>query len=395
MKKINFDQLFFNSILELKKKSLDRNLRLLTKIDTVKIKYKRKTLLNFSSNDYLGLSQNNTIKNDTIKIIKKYGIGSGSSRLVSGNFDFHEKIERELAKKKKSETTIIFSTGYLANYSILSSILSSNIFKKNPIVFSDKLNHQCIYEGCKDKRINFLRFHHNDMNHLEYLLKKNKFKQNPKFILSESIFSMDGDFADIESLVNLKKKYNSFLFLDEAHATGVYGKNGFGLSLEFNNDIDCVTGTFSKAFGSFGAYVSCSKNLKSFLINKCPSFIYSTSLPFSLLASIYSGIKIIPKLKNERKKLIKNSYLLRTMLNKEGFNIGNSQTNIIPIIIGNSKKALIISKKLEKKGFYVVPIRPPSVPPNSSRLRISITSSHSQNNIKKLFKFLKMFKNEM
>ena len=395
MKKINFDQLFFNSILELKKKSLDRHLRLLTKIDTVKIKYKRKTLLNFSSNDYLGLSQNNTIKNDTIKIIKKYGIGSGSSRLVSGNFDFHEKIERELAKKKKSETTIIFSTGYLANYSILSSILSSNIFKKNPIVFSDKLNHQCIYEGCKDKRINFLRFHHNNMNHLEYLLKKNKFKQNPKFILSESIFSMDGDFADIESLVNLKKKYNSFLFLDEAHATGVYGKNGFGLSLEFNNDIDCVTGTFSKAFGSFGAYVSCSKNLKSFLINKCPSFIYSTSLPFSLLASIYSGIKIIPKLKNERKKLIKNSYFLRTMLNKEGFNIGNSQTNIIPIIIGNSKKALIISKKLEKKGFYVVPIRPPSVPPNSSRLRISITSSHSQNNIKKLFKFLKMFKNEM
>ena len=395
MKKINFDQLFFNSILELKKKSLDRHLRLLTKIDTVKIKYKRKTLLNFSSNDYLGLSQNNTIKNDTIKIIKKYGIGSGSSRLVSGNFDFHEKIERELAKKKKSETTIIFSTGYLANYSILSSILSSNIFKKNPIVFSDKLNHQCIYEGCKDKRINFLRFHHNDMNHLEYLLKKNKFKQNPKFILSESIFSMDGDFADIQSLVNLKKKYNSFLFLDEAHATGVYGKNGFGLSLEFNNDIDCVTGTFSKAFGSFGAYVSCSKNLKSFLINKCPSFIYSTSLPFSLLASIYSAIKIIPKLKNERKKLIKNSYFLRTMLNKEGFNIGNSQTNIIPIIIGNSKKALIISKKLEKKGFYVVPIRPPSVPPNSSRLRISITSSHSQNNIKKLFKFLKMFKNEM
>ena len=311
MKKINFDQLFFNSILELKKKSLDRNLRLLTKIDTVKIKYKRKTLLNFSSNDYLGLSQNNTIKNDTIKIIKKYGIGSGSSRLVSGNFDFHEKIERELAKKKKSETTIIFSTGYLANYSILSSILSSNIFKKNPIVFSDKLNHQCIYEGCKDKRINFLRFHHNDMNHLEYLLKKNKFKQNPKFILSESIFSMDGDFADIQSLVNLKKKYNSFLFLDEAHATGVYGKNGFGLSLEFNNDIDCVTGTFSKAFGSFGAYVSCSKNLKLFLINKCPSFIYSTSLPFSLLASIYSGIKIIPKLKNERKKLIKKMSILQ------------------------------------------------------------------------------------
>jgi len=395
MKKINYDQFFFNSLNELKIKGLDRYLKTLIKIDPIKVKYKNRVLLNFSSNDYLGLSQNNIIKRDTIKIIKKYGIGSGSSRLVSGNFDFHEKIESDLAKKKKSEVAIIFSTGYLANYSILSTIFSSNIFKKNPIVFSDRLNHQCIYEGCKNKKINFFRFRHNDMNHLEYLLKKNKFKQNPKFILSESVFSMDGDFADIAGLVNLKKKYNSFLFLDEAHATGIYGDNGFGLSTKFSNDIDCVTGTFSKAFGSFGAYVSCSKNLKSFLINKCSSFIYSTSLPFSLLASIYSGIKIIPKLKNERKKLIKNSYFLRKILKKDNFDIGNSQTNIIPIIIGDSKKTILISKKLEKKGFYVVPIRPPSVPPNSSRLRISISSCHSQNNIKKLFNSLKMFKNRI
>ena len=395
MKKINYDQFFFNSLNELKIKGLDRHLKTLIKIDPIKIKYRNRVLLNFSSNDYLGLSQNNIIKRDTIKIIKKYGIGSGSSRLVTGNFDFHEKIENDLAKKKKSEAAIIFSTGYLANYSILSTIFSSNIFKKNPIVFSDKLNHQCIYEGCENKKINFLRFHHNDMNHLEYLLKKNKFKQNPKFILSESVFSMDGDFADIAGLVNLKKKYNSFLFLDEAHATGIYGDNGFGLSTKFSNDIDCVTGTFSKAFGSFGAYVSCSKNLKSFLINKCPSFIYSTSLPFSLLASIYSGIKIIPKLKNERKKLIKNSYFLRKILKKDNFDIGNSQSNIIPIIIGDSKKTIFVSKKLEKKGFYVAPIRPPSVPPNSSRLRISISSCHSQNNIKELFNSLKMFKNRI
>ena len=179
MKKINFNQFFFNSISELKKKNLDRSLKLLTKIDPIKVKYKQKTLLNFSSNDYLGLSQNKTIKNDTIKIIKKYGIGSGSSRLVSGNFDFHEKIENELAKKKKSEAAIIFSTGYLANYSILSSIFNSNIFKKKPLVFSDKLNHQCIYEGCKNKNINFFRFHHNDMNHLEYLLKKINLNQIP------------------------------------------------------------------------------------------------------------------------------------------------------------------------------------------------------------------------
>ena len=395
MKKINYDQFFFNSLNELKTQGLDRYLKTLIKINPIKIKYKNRVLLNFSSNDYLGLSQNNIIKRDTIKIIKEYGIGSGSSRLVSGNFDFHEKIETELAKKKKSEAAIIFSTGYLANYSILSSIFSSNLFKKTPIIFSDKLNHQCIYEGCKNKKINFLRFHHNDINHLEYLLKKNKLKRNPKFILSESVFSMDGDFADIKALVYLKKKYNSFLFLDEAHATGIYGDNGFGLSTNFSKDIDCVTGTFSKAFGSFGAYISCSKNLKSFLINKCPSFMYSTALPFSLLASIYSSIKMIPKLKNERKKLIKNSFYLREVLKRENFNIGNSQTNIIPVIIGDPKKTILISKELENKGLYVAPIRPPSVPQNSSRLRISISTCHSQNNIKKLFNSLKMFKNKI
>ena len=392
MKKFNFDQIFLRSILELRKKNLDRSLKSLKKISSIKVKYKDKILINFSSNDYLGLSQNKIMKNDTIRVIKKHGIGSGSSRLVSGNFDFHEKIESLLAKKKRSQSSIIFSTGYLANYSVLSSILSSDVFTKTPIVFSDKLNHQCIYEGCKNKKINFLRFKHNDMNPLEYLLKKNKLKSNPKFILSESVFSMDGDFADIKNLVYLKKKYNSFLFLDEAHATGIYGNEGFGFSTKFKNDIDCVTGTFSKAFGSFGAYISCRKNLKSFLINKCPSFIYSTSLPFSLLASIYSAIKIIPKLNNERKKLIKNSFIFRNMLKKENFNIGNSQTNIIPIIIGNTNKTILISKKLEKKGIYIVPIRPPSVPSNTSRLRISISSNHSQNDIKKLFNLLKNLK---
>ena len=302
-----------------------------------------------------------------------------------------EKVEDLLAKKKKSESTIIFSTGYLANYSVLSSILDSKIFKKDPIVFSDKLNHQCIYEGCKNNNIKFLRFHHNDMNHLELLLKKNLLKNNPKFILSESIFSMDGDFAKIKDLIYLKKKYGTFLFLDEAHSTGVYGKNGFGLSTEFSNEIDCVTGTFSKAFGSFGAYVSCSLKLKNFLINKCSSFIYSTSLPFSLLASIYSAIKIIPKLKKERKKLIKNASFLRNYLIDNNFNINNSQSHIIPIIIGDIKKTMKISKNLEKKGFYVVPIRPPTVPSNSSRIRISLSSFHSKDDIKR---FLKIFKKE-
>jgi 8-amino-7-oxononanoate synthase len=327
-------------------------------------------------------------------MIKQYGIGSGSSRLVSGNYDLHEETESILAKKKNSEDSLIFSTGYLVNYSVLSSIFNSDIFKKSPIVLSDKLNHQCIYEACKSKKIHFLRFQHNNLNHLEDLLKKNKNKSNPKFILSESIFSMDGDIANIEGLVMLKKKYKAFLFLDEAHATGVYGKNGFGLSVKFSKDIDCVTGTFSKAFGSFGAYVACSKKFKSFLINNCPSFIYSTALPFSLLASILSAIKIVPKLGKQRQILRNNSLFLRNSLKYAGFNICNSQTHIVPIIIGDPNKTILISNKLENKGLYLAPIRPPSVPSNSSRLRISVSSLHKLNHLNTLIKELKNLSHE-
>ena len=394
MKKFIFDQLFFNEYRESKKKGLDRKLKTLTKISQIKIRYNNKVLLNFSSNDYLGLSENRYLKNQTIKMIKQYGIGSGSSRLVSGNYDLHEETESILAKKKNSEDSLIFSTGYLVNYSVLSSIFNSDIFKKSPIVLSDKLNHQCIYEACKSKKIHFLRFQHNNLNHLEDLLKKNKNKSNPKFILSESIFSMDGDIANIEGLVMLKKKYKAFLFLDEAHATGVYGKNGFGLSVKFSKDIDCVTGTFSKAFGSFGAYVACSKKFKSFLINNCPSFIYSTALPFSLLASILSAIKIVPKLGKQRQILRNNSLFLRNSLKYAGFNICNSQTHIVPIIIGDPNKTILISNKLENKGLYLAPIRPPSVPSNSSRLRISVSSLHKLNHLNTLIKELKNLSHE-
>ncbi|PPR45490.1 MAG: 8-amino-7-oxononanoate synthase [Alphaproteobacteria bacterium MarineAlpha6_Bin1] len=394
MKKSIFDQLFFNEYRESKKKGLDRKLKTLTKISQIKIRYNNKVLLNFSSNDYLGLSENRYLKNQTIKMIKQYGIGSGSSRLVSGNYDLHEETESILAKKKNSEDSLIFSTGYLVNYSVLSSIFNSDIFKKSPIVLSDKLNHQCIYEACKSKKIHFLRFQHNNLNHLEDLLKKNKNKSNPKFILSESIFSMDGDIANIEGLVMLKKKYKAFLFLDEAHATGVYGKNGFGLSVKFSKDIDCVTGTFSKAFGSFGAYVACSKKFKSFLINNCPSFIYSTALPFSLLASILSAIKIVPKLGKQRQILRNNSLFLRNSLKYAGFNICNSQTHIVPIIIGDPNKTILISNKLENKGLYLAPIRPPSVPSNSSRLRISVSSLHKLNHLNTLIKELKNLSHE-
>ena len=394
MKKSIFDQLFFNEYRESKKKGLDRKLKTLTKISPIKIRFNNKVLLNFSSNDYLGLSENRYLKNQTIKMIKKYGIGSGSSRLVSGNYDLHEETESILAKKKNSEDSLIFSTGYLANYSVLSSIFNSDIFKKSPIVLSDKLNHQCIYEACKSKKIHFLRFQHSNLNHLEDLLKKNKNKSNPKFILSESIFSMDGDIANIEGLIMLKKKYNTFLFLDEAHATGIYGKNGFGLSVKFSKDIDCVTGTFSKAFGSFGAYVACSKKFKSFLINNCPSFIYSTALPFSLLASILSAIKIVPKLGKQRQILRNNSLFLRNSLKYVGFNICNSQTHIVPIIIGDPNKTILISNKLENKGLYLAPIRPPSVPSNSSRLRISVSSLHKLNHLNTLIKELKNLSHE-
>lgn len=329
-------------------------------------------LLNLSSNDYLGLSTNKQLLKEFINSKledDEFLFSSASSRLLTGSSSVYNLLEKNLAKLFKKEKALIFNTGYQCNLGVLSSIV-----RKNDIIFSDKLNHASIIDGIKLSNGTFYRYKHLDYNHLEYLLKTYRNKYKNAFIISESIFSMDGDVANIDILIDLKKKYNCILIIDEAHAFGVYGKNLCGYFENNLDNIDIITATFGKALASQGAFAVANKNIINFLINKARSFIFSTSIPsVSVLWVNWLLNEKFELIQNQQKKLHKLLIKIEQYLNKT--NLSNSKTQIIPIIIGNNEKTIKISKKLFDNKFLALPIRTPSVPPNKARLRISLTSN--------------------
>ena len=329
-------------------------------------------LLNLSSNDYLGLSTNKQLLKEFINSKledDEFLFSSASSRLLTGSSSVYNLLEKNLAKMFKKEKALIFNTGYQCNLGVLSSIV-----RKNDIIFSDKLNHASIIDGIKLSNGTFYRYKHLDYNHLEYLLKTYRNKYKNAFIISESIFSMDGDVANIDILIDLKKKYNCILIIDEAHAFGVYGKNLCGYFENNLDNIDIITATFGKALASQGAFAVANKNIINFLINKARSFIFSTSIPsVSVLWVNWLLNEKFELIQNQQKKLHKLLIKIEQYLNKT--NLSNSKTQIIPIIIGNNEKTIKISKKLFDNKFLALPIRTPSVPPNKARLRISLTSN--------------------
>lgn len=329
-------------------------------------------LLNLSSNDYLGLSTNKQLLKEFINSKledDEFLFSSASSRLLTGSSSVYNLLEKNLARMFKKEKALIFNTGYQCNLGVLSSIV-----RKNDIIFSDKLNHASIIDGIKLSNGTFYRYKHLDYNHLEYLLKTYRNKYKNAFIISESIFSMDGDVANIDILIDLKKKYNCILIIDEAHAFGVYGKNLCGYFENNLDNIDIITATFGKALASQGAFAVANKNIINFLINKARSFIFSTSIPsVSVLWVNWLLNEKFELIQNQQKKLHKLLIKIEQYLNKT--NLSNSKTQIIPIIIGNNEKTIKISKKLFDNKFLALPIRTPSVPPNKARLRISLTSN--------------------
>ncbi|NRA73605.1 MAG: aminotransferase class I/II-fold pyridoxal phosphate-dependent enzyme [Rickettsiales bacterium] len=346
---------------------------------------KLQNYIDFSSSDYLCLSQHPTIIKQSKEFLEKFGTTSSGSRLLSGNLPIFEELEQKIAKSKNTEDTIIFNSAYQANSSIISALLNKKIC--TPLVLADKLIHASIHEGFTIAGIKQLRYRHLDMNHLEDLLKEYK-SASEKFIFSETVFSMDGDVLDIKSISFLAQKYNAFLCLDEAHSIGIYGNNGYGISL--NEGI--AIGSFSKGLGSLGGFASCSKIFKSYLINQSKNFIYSTALPPAIIGANLAAWQLLPNLDKERDSITQNSYYLRKQLRDCGFNIGNSSSHIIPIIIGSEQETLSYAHYLKKSKILVSAIRPPSVPPNTSRLRIVINASHSKSDIDSLVNLLKTYK---
>lgn len=333
--------------------------------------------LNLSTNDYLSLAHHPAVHKRAQEWIDIYGTGSEASRLVTGNIECFHAVEDKIARLKQKEATLIFPSGFQANASILHALLDKRILGSEPLVFADKLNHSSMHFGCAAAQVRQIRYRHLDMDHLSQLLKKHQDKKNPRFILTESVFSMDGDIAPMEIICELAEQHNCIVICDDAHATGILGKNGQGLS----DKADIVIGTFSKAMGSIGAYVACSENIRNFLLNHCTGIIYSTALPPSVLGSIDAALDLLPNLEDKRETVKKLAAEFREKLNNIGLDTAQSATQIVPIVIGDTQKALDIAAWLRSEGYWVTPIRPPTVPKGTSRLRVSFCPDHPQQKV--------------
>ena len=374
---------------KIKKSGLYRELNIVESAQGTHLEIKGKTYLSFCSNNYLGLANNPLVIKAVKDAVGKYGWGAGASRLVSGNMRLHEVLEGEISKFKGKEASIVFPTGYMANIGTISSLVS-----KGDLVICDKLNHASIIDGCRLSGAGFRVYPHCDMKKLENVLKKAT-KYSRKLIVTDTVFSMDGDIAPLPDIVRIAHKYKAMVMADEAHGTGVFGKRGGGVVEHFNlsKKIDIVMGTLSKAVGSLGGYVSGDEDLINFLRNKARPFMYTTALPPAVCAASIAGIKLIQKNPLLRKSLWNNVRYLKKELDLLNFNLIPSESPIIPILIGDAKKAVDVSKFLYKKGILILAIRPPTVPAKSSRLRMTVMSTHTKKDLEKLLDVLSNVQN--
>lgn len=333
-----------------------------------------KEYIDFSSNDYLGLSGHPELIEEAKKTLDKFGAASCASRLMSGDLELHHQLEEAIARFKSKEAALVFNSGYQANIGIISSL-----YKKGDCIFSDRLNHASIVDGIILSQARLFRFRHNDTSNLESLLKKERRKFANALIITESVFSMDGDRAPLKELAALKEKYNCAFFVDEAHATGIFGRDGAGLVQEegLEKRVDFIMGTFSKALAGFGAYLAASRKTIDYLVNTSRSFIYSTALPPSVIAGNLKSIELVKQEPFRRQRLLESAAYFLSALKDKGFQIkGSSQ--IVPLVIGDNVKAVESAQKLKEKGYWVLPVRPPSVPPNEARLRFSLNYYHDK-----------------
>ncbi|MDR0617817.1 MAG: pyridoxal phosphate-dependent aminotransferase family protein [Endomicrobium sp.] len=385
-----FNKLLSQQLSEMENSGLKRFLRNVDCSPTSKIKLQGKDFINFSSNNYLDLAGDKEIEKKAINIIKIYGLSATSSRLVSGNISVHKGLEEKLALFKNKKACLVYPSGYQTNLGVISALIS---YQKDACIIMDKLNHASIWDGAKLSGSRIFVYKHCDMNSLEKVLKRAE-NYNLKLAITESVFSMDGDITPMKDFINLCQKYKAVSMVDEAHSTGVFGNQGKGLADTFgiSDKIDIIIGTLSKAFALQGGFVCGSKTLIDFLINKCRSFIYTTAISPFLAAIAIETLEIIKKSDNRRETLYDNAKILKSKLIDLGFNIGKSESQIIPIITETVENTEKLSLHLLKNNIYTPSIKPPTVPNSKARIRISLTAGHSIKDIDLLVNALKLYK---
>ncbi len=346
------------------------------------ITIKGKRLLNFSSNDYLSLSSEPEVIEAAKKAIEHHGMGAGASRLLSGGTTAHERLEQLLAEFKSTESALLFNSGYAANTGIIPAISDSDTY-----IFSDELNHASIIDGCRLSRAKVFIYKHCDTGHLKRLLRQSRSKK--KIIVTDTVFSMDGDIAPLDELKELADSEGALLYIDDAHGTGVLGE-GYGAMKHFGiepTENIIQMGTLSKAIGAFGAFVASTKTLKQWLINNARSLIFSTALPSSVVVAAETSLRIIMNQPGRVEKLWNNRKFLVKGLRALAIDTTPSETPIIPIKVSDNEKAVGLSIFLRQRGIYAPAIRPPTVP--SPRIRITVVSGHKEEHIQRLLDVLK------
>ncbi|WP_432663572.1 8-amino-7-oxononanoate synthase [Wukongibacter baidiensis] len=361
----------------IKKEGLYRDCRYLSSQQAPKVNIEGREIVLLGSNNYLGLCDDIRLKEAAKDAIDKYGVGSGGSRLTTGSYDLNRELEEKIASFKGTEAALVFNTGYMANLGIISALCD-----RKWVIFCDKYNHASIIDGCLLSGAKLVRYKHCDMEDLERKIEIYKGSNN--LIVTDGIFSMDGNAAPLKDIVRLAKKHDIITMVDDAHGVGVLGEKGSGTVSHFNlnKEIDIQMGTLSKAIASVGGYVAGKKDLIEYIKNTSRSFIFSTALPPSAIRASLRAIEIIQDEEERRNRLIDLSEWFKEELTQLGFRVTNTITPIIPIIIGDAERAVKFSESLLEEGIYVPAIRPPTVPRGTSRLRISLMATHEYEDLK-------------
>ena len=329
-------------------------------------------LINFSSNDYLGLASHPLLRQRAAEFAERYGAGATASRLMAGSHPGFSVVEQKLAELKQTDRALVFNSGYQANISLLPALAD-----RHSLMLLDRRCHNSLLQGATLSRGKSIRYRQGDLTHLRELLAESTAGgYSRRLIVTESVFSMDGDISDIDALVDLATEFDALLIVDEAHAAGVMGERGMGLTC--GKGVDLCVGTLGKALGSFGAYIACGEQLWEYLLNVSAGFIYSTALPPGTLGAIDAALELVPDMDVPRRTLSDNAEYLRVTLRERSWDVGLSKSQIVPVIVGAEEKALALNRHLEDCGYLAVAIRPPTVEPGRSRIRLALNVLHER-----------------
>jgi glycine C-acetyltransferase/8-amino-7-oxononanoate synthase len=368
---------------ELRDRGLYRRLRLISGPQGPRVTLDGREVLLLCSNDYLGLANHPRVRGAAADAAMRWGAGAGASRLISGNMQPHGRLERRLASFKGYESALLFGSGYLANTGTITALAG-----RGTVVFSDELNHASIIDGCRLSRAETFVYRHRDLEHLAWGLREAGGRGS--LIVTDGVFSMDGDLAPLPQLAGLAREHGCRLMVDEAHATGALGPGGRGsvAAAGLSDEVDVVVGTLGKALGSYGAYVCASRELTDYLVNTARSFIFSTAPPPPVAAAALAALELLEARPQRIGDLHANAATLRSALAAEGLAVGNSATQIIPVQAGDAARTMELSERVLERGVFAQGIRPPTVPEGTSRLRFTVMSTHRSEELERAAKLV-------